>query len=90
MLLEVPGVRGASVVGVPDERLGQRVAAAVESEDGYTLDLDEMASYCSLQLARYKVPELWRVRSLPRNAMGKVLRTEVEQWFAEPSGPAGT
>lgn len=87
VLLEVPGVRGASVVGVPDERLGQRVAAAVESEDGYTLDLDEMSSHCSLQLARYKVPELWKVGPLPRNAMGKVVRTEIEQWFAEPAEP---
>jgi len=83
VLLEVPGVRGASVVGVPDERLGQLVAAAVESEDGHTLDVDELSNYCSLQLARYKVPERWKVGSLPRNAMGKVVRTEIEQWFAE-------
>jgi long-chain acyl-CoA synthetase len=90
VLLEVPGVRGASVVGVPDERLGQRVAAAVESEDGHTLDVDELSSYCSQQLARYKVPERWKVGSLPRNSMGKVVRTEVEQWFAETVGPPGS
>ncbi len=87
VLLEVPGVRGVSVVGVPDERLGQRVAAAVESEDGHLLDVDELSRHCLLQLARYKVPELWKVRSLPRNAMGKVVRTEIEQWFADPAEP---
>lgn len=87
VLLELQGVRGASVVGVPDERLGQRVAAAVEPEDGYTLDVDEMSSYCSLQLARYKVPERWKIGSMPRNAMGKVVRTEIQQWFAEPAEP---
>lgn len=84
VLLEVAGVRGASVVGVPDERLGQRVAAAVEADEGCALDIDTLSSHCSSQLARYKVPDFWRVGTLPRNAMGKVVRTDVETWFAEP------
>jgi long-chain acyl-CoA synthetase len=89
VLLQAPGVRGASVVGVPDERLGQRVVAAVEAEEGLTLEVGDLSTYCSSQLARYKVPELWKVGPLPRNAMGKVVRTEVEEWFAEPTGPPG-
>lgn len=83
VLLEAPGVRGASVVGVPDERLGQRVGAAIEVEEGFSLSADELASHCRSQLARYKVPESWKFNILPRNAMGKVSRTEVERWFAE-------
>ena len=86
VLLEVPGVRGASVVGVPDERLGQRVAAAVEADEGCTLDIDTLSSHCASQLARYKVPDFWRLGTLPRNAMGKVVRTELESWFAETDG----
>ena len=42
VLLEAPGVRGASVVGVPDQRLGQRVAAAVEADEGCTLDVGDL------------------------------------------------
>jgi len=83
VLLEAPGVRGAAVVGVRDERLGQRVGAAVEAEEGCILDHDALAGHCSSQLARYKVPELWRIGALPRNAMGKVVRTELESWFDE-------
>jgi long-chain acyl-CoA synthetase len=83
VLLDAPGVRGAAVVGVPDERLGQRVGAAVEVEEGCVLDYDALSSHCLAQLARYKVPELWRIGSLPRNAMGKVVRTELEDWFDE-------
>jgi acyl-CoA synthetase (AMP-forming)/AMP-acid ligase II len=83
VLLEAPGVRGAAVVGVPDERLGQRVAAAVEAGEGCTLDIDTLSSHCSSQLARYKVPDFWRIGTLPRNAMGKVVQTEVENWFAK-------
>ena len=86
VLLEAPGVRGASVVGVPDERLGQRVAAAVEADEGCMLDIDTLSNHCATQLARYKVPDLWRLGTLPRNAMGKVVRTELESWFAETDG----
>jgi long-chain acyl-CoA synthetase len=83
VLLEVPGVLGAAVVGIPDDRLGQRVAAAVEAEEGRTLDIDALSSHCSSQLARYKVPEYWKLGHLPRNAMGKVMRTQIEVWFSE-------
>lgn len=84
VLLEIPGVRGAAVVGVPDERLGQRVAAAVEADEARTLDIGTLSRHCTSQLARYKVPDFWRLGTLPRNAMGKVVRTEVESWFADP------
>ena len=86
VLLEVPGVRGASVVGVPDERLGQRVAAAVEADEGCTLDIGTLSNHCGSQLARYKVPDFWRIGTLPRNVMGKVVRTDLESWFADPDG----
>jgi len=83
VLLEAPGVRGASVVGVPDVRLGQRVAAAVEADEGCTLAIDTLSTHCAAQLARYKVPDYWRIGTLPRNAMGKVVRTELESWFSD-------
>jgi acyl-CoA synthetase (AMP-forming)/AMP-acid ligase II len=75
-------VRGASVVGVDDERLGQRVAAAVEPDPGVDLDVSVLTTHCARELARYKVPEQWRICPLPRNAMGKVVRRDVEAWFA--------
>jgi long-chain acyl-CoA synthetase len=89
VLLEAPGVRGVSVIGVPDDRLGQRVAAAIELDDGITLGEKQLASFCASQLARYKVPDLWRIGPLPRNAMGKVVRAQVEDWFsASGTAPA--
>jgi len=83
VLLEAAGVRGVAVVGIPDERLGERVAAAVEAEEGRTLDIDALSSHCSSQLARYKVPEYWKLGTLPRSAMGKVVRNQIEAWFTE-------
>jgi acyl-CoA synthetase (AMP-forming)/AMP-acid ligase II len=85
VLLEHPDVVGAAVVGVPDERLGQRVAAAIEPRPGAELGEAELGAHCAARLARYKVPEQWVFDSLPRNAMGKVDHPEVAGWFSTPS-----
>lgn len=85
VLLQFPGVVGAAVVGFDDERLGQRVAAAIEVTAGSGVQTDKVQAHCQRELARYKVPERWRAQELPRNAMGKVIRTEVERWFAAPA-----
>jgi acyl-CoA synthetase (AMP-forming)/AMP-acid ligase II len=81
VLLQIDGVSGASVVGIDDERLGQRVAAAVEPDPGVELDASVFVAHCKRHLARYKVPEQWLIRPLPRNAMWKVVRRDVERWF---------
>jgi len=69
VLLELPGVREAVVVGVPDERRGERPVAF------FAGDADETAleAACRRQLASFKVPAAFlRVDALPRNALGKV------------------
>ena len=84
VLLLVPGVKGAAVVGVPDARLGHRVAAAVELGPGTQIDEATLTDVCAGELARYKIPERWVFAELPRNAMGKVVRQQVEGWFRSP------
>jgi long-chain acyl-CoA synthetase len=83
VLLEIPTVTGAAVVGVADERLGARVGAAVELAPGASTDVEALAAHCGRHLARYKVPELWHIGALPRNAMGKVNRADISPWFAD-------
>jgi acyl-CoA synthetase (AMP-forming)/AMP-acid ligase II len=69
-----PAVAAVAVFGVPDDRLGERVAALVQPDA--ELDVGDLESLCSQRLAPYKVPELWGVvGALPTNAMGKVVRT---------------
>ena len=76
VLAAFPGIAAGAVFGVPDERLGERVAALVEPRPGATVDLDELREFLGANLARYKVPDrLAVVDTLPRNAMGKVVRT---------------
>jgi long-chain acyl-CoA synthetase len=78
VLAGFPGVAASAVVGVPDERLGERVAALVEPDPGAALDLVALEAHLGAELARYKVPErIVVVDRLPRNAMGKIVRTEL-------------
>jgi long-chain acyl-CoA synthetase len=78
VLLDAPGVAAAAVLGVPDERLGERVVAVVEPAAAAPFDPDAVRDHCLAHLARYKVPERFvAVDRLPRNAMGKVIRAEL-------------
>ena len=83
VLVAVPGVRGAVVVGVADDRLGERVAAVVELDGGARVTPDDLRARCLAELARYKVPERFVfVEELPRNAMNKVDRTAIAPLLA--------
>jgi malonyl-CoA/methylmalonyl-CoA synthetase len=76
VIREHPSVADCAVVGVPDEEWGERVSASVELRGGMTLTLDELQAWTKARLAPYKVPkELHPVQALPRNAMGKVVKT---------------
>ena len=84
VLAGAPGVAACAVVGVPDERLGERVGAAIEVRPGASVDEDEIVAYCRENLARYKVPERFvYVDKLPRNQMGKVPRPEVVEMLVK-------
>lgn len=90
VLAEAPGVHACAVVGVPDERLGERVGVVIEAVSGVAPDEQAIAAYCRTALAAYKVPERFAfVDRLPRNQMGKVPRADVlEILLADrPSAP---
>jgi fatty acid CoA ligase FadD36 len=73
-LLGHPGVAEAAVVGLPDEDLGQRIVAFVVGDAGP----QELIDYVAQQLSVHKRPrEVRIVDTLPRNAMGKVLKKEL-------------
>jgi 3-oxocholest-4-en-26-oate---CoA ligase len=65
-------IADAVVVGVSDERLGQRVAAIIAINDGGLVDLVSIQDHCRAQLAGYKVPRaLHVVGEIPRTSAGK-------------------
>lgn len=75
VLMALPGVVEAAVVGFPCEVLGERVHAYLYAP-GANLSPDDVRAHCSARLADYKVPEqvVFTDKPLPRNANGKLLK----------------
>jgi len=71
----LPQVSEAAVIGLPDEKWGERVVAVVVAKPGATLTSEELAAHCRAHLAGFKVPKQVILRdALPRNPSGKVLK----------------
>ncbi|MFI1353059.1 AMP-binding protein [Streptomyces sp. NPDC020898] len=84
VLAAMPGVVDVAVVGVADEQWGETVAAVVTATDDTLITLDELREYAALHLARYKLPRrLKLVRSVPRNASGKLDKALIRRLAAE-------
>jgi malonyl-CoA/methylmalonyl-CoA synthetase len=77
-LLEHPSVREAAIVGLPDDDLGQRIAAFVVLRHGEEADSEALVSHVAGQLSPHKRPRIVRfLQELPRNAMGKVQKKKL-------------
>ena len=72
-----PGVLEAAVVGVPDEKCGEAVRLVVVRKDPALTEAD-LRAHCRQHLTGYKQPKLVEFRdSLPKSAVGKILRREL-------------
>jgi malonyl-CoA/methylmalonyl-CoA synthetase len=77
-LLEHPSVREAAVVGIPDDDLGQRIAAFVALRPGQSEDPAALTSFVAERLSPHKRPrDVHFLEELPRNAMGKVQKNRL-------------
>jgi long-chain acyl-CoA synthetase len=75
-----PDVLEAAVVGVPDERLGEEVAAVVVARPGASLDVDALRAWTKERVAAYKYPRLIAVvDELPKGPTGKILKREIDR-----------
>ncbi|WP_261574386.1 class I adenylate-forming enzyme family protein [Frankia gtarii] len=84
VLMGVPGVRDAAVIGLPHRIWGEAVTAVLVSADGRRDD-DRVLAACRARLAGYRVPKrvIW-VDELPRNAYGKVLKRALRDRHCAP------
>ena len=85
-----PAILDAQVFGVPDDRLGETIAAWVQLKPGYTLNAEDLRSYCKGQIAHFKVPAHIRfVQEFPMTVTGKIqkfiMRDRTVEELSEPN-----
>ena len=80
-IYEHPDVAEAAVFGVPDDRLGESVGAAIYLAEGATLDESELAAHLAPLIAKFKRPEhVWFVdEPIPQNANGKFVKRQLRE-----------
>ena len=82
VLLAHPAVQDCAVIGLPDEKWGERVTAVVQLRPGQAVTEDEIRAFVKDRLGSVKAPkqvEVWP--DLPRSKVGKVLKVEVKAQF---------
>ncbi|HJQ47013.1 MAG TPA: long-chain fatty acid--CoA ligase [Amycolatopsis sp.] len=81
-LFDHPAVAEVAVIGTPDEKWGEGVCAVVVPRPGTSVDLEGLRSHAAERIGRYKLPRrLELLDHLPRNAAGKVLKTELRRRY---------
>jgi fatty-acyl-CoA synthase len=90
LLFAHPAVAEAAVVGAPDERWGETVAAFIRAVPGSAPTADELRAYCREHLAAYKCPQRWEfLDAFPLTPSGKIQKFKLRERLSSPS-PAGT
>jgi fatty-acyl-CoA synthase len=84
VLLEIPAISNAAVIGLPDAQWGERVCAVAVLKQGQPLTFETLVEYCGPRLARYKLPkELKIIEELPLSGAGKVLKQRLRESLCE-------
>jgi long-chain acyl-CoA synthetase len=80
VIYQFPNVKEAAVVGKPSERRGEQAVAFVVPNENTRIDENELLKFIRSKLADYKVPKQVIISAaLPRNATGKILKTELRR-----------
>ena len=80
-LMENPHIQDAAVIGIPDERLGEIVAAVIKLKPGAELTEEDVAAFCEA-LPRYKRPRRIIFGDVPRNPTGKIEKPKLRKLYA--------
>jgi fatty-acyl-CoA synthase len=82
-----PEISDVQVYGVPDEKYGEKVAAAVQLRQDAELTAEDVRDFCRENIARYKVPEYVDfVEEYPMTASGKIQKYKLREAAVERHG----
>ena len=80
---EHPAVSEVAVVGLPDEKWGERVTALIVLKEGYTMTEEELKEHCLKRLGKYKIPRTtFFVNELPKTDVGKIDKKRIVSQYA--------
>ena len=86
ILMRYPTTKQAFVFGMPDAVKDEKIIAVLEIKDNFELDANALKKYCRRELASYKVPEQFILRTneqLPRTSTGKINKPELKSQIIE-------
>ena len=83
VLLKHPKVHDVAVIGTPDERLGEAIAAVIQPKPGEAPRAEEIAAYCEENLPRYKRPRQIIFAEVPRGSTGKIEKPKLRAAYAK-------
>jgi long-chain acyl-CoA synthetase len=80
VLLEIPQIADAAVIGIPDAVYGEEIKAYCVLHKDQTVSSEEIIAYCKQKLPNFKTPKAVQITdALPRNLLGKLLRAELRK-----------
>jgi fatty-acyl-CoA synthase len=83
-LMAHPDVAEASVIGVPDERWGERPLAAVVVEPGRDVSVQQLRDFLADKVARWQLPERWAfIEEVPKTSVGKFDKKVLRRRYAD-------
>jgi fatty-acyl-CoA synthase len=81
VLIQHPDITDVAVIGIPDEKWGERLKAFVVAEPGQTISEESILEFCKERISSMKTPKDYAfIDQLPRNASGKVLKTDLRKY----------
>jgi len=82
-LMAHPSVSEAAVIGVPDDKWGERPLAAVVVAEDATVSADELRAFLAERVPRWQLPERWSfIAEVPKTSVGKFAKTTMREAYA--------
>ena len=81
-LYQHQNVHECAVVGIPDEKYGEALFAAIVLRPGTSMTEEDVIEHCRGKIGGYKIPrKMDFIEELPKSAMGKILKTEIREIY---------